>query len=191
MVFLKGSYFQENLVKISATNETGRSLEFEECEFNSCSFIDCKFVKCKFIKCKFSECNLSVFNFVDSRLTETAFSKCKVIGLDWTTAAHVKDLDFNNSQIDYSNFRTLKLPKISIVNCEAKEVDFTEADLNEGIFTNTDFERSVFFKTNLAKANFVGAKNYYIDVRNNFLHKTHFSSPEVMSLLDSLDIIID
>jgi len=84
-----------------------------------------------------------------------------------------------------------KLPKIKIVNCEAKEVNFTETNLSEGIFTNTDFDSSVFFKTNLTKSDFRGAKNYNIDMRYNTLQKTHFSSPEVLSLLNSLDIVID
>ena len=78
-----------------------------------------------------------------------------------------------------------------MINCEAKEVDFTETDLSEGRFNGTDFERSVFSKTNLTKANFSGAVNYSIDPRYNTLKKTHFSLPEALSLLSCLDIVID
>ena len=71
--------------------------------------------------------------------------------MDWTKAQHLKELEFFSSQINYSNFKMLKIPKTKIVDCEAKEVFFTEADLGQGDFRNTDFENSLFFKTNPAK----------------------------------------
>lgn len=78
-----------------------------------------------------------------------------------------------------------------MINCEAKEVDFTETDLSEGTFGGTDFERSIFSKTNLTKANLKGAVNYSIDPRYNIIKKAHFSLPEALSLLGCLDIVID
>ena len=85
----------------------------------------------------------------------------------------------------------MKPPRLKIINCEAKEVDFIETDLTGGVFTGTDFEGSRFFKTNLTNADFKGARNYMIDARNNTLKKTKFSLPEALSLLNGLDIIIE
>lgn len=191
MDFTQDSYFQRSFLNLSLSNETIKSKEFEECELNGCSFIDCKFEKCKFINCKFNDCILSAINPVDSCIAEIKFSKCKVIGCDWTKTSQIQGVNFTDCQINYSNFAMLKLPKIIMINCEAKEVDFTETDLSDGSFTGTDFERSVFFKTNLTKANLKGAVNYCIDPRNNTLKKTHFSFPEALSLLSCLDIVID
>ena len=78
-----------------------------------------------------------------------------------------------------------------MVNCEAKEVEFTEADLSQGNFSGTDFENSQFAKTNLAKADFRGAKNYFLDIRHSNIKKARLSMPEALSLLTSLDVIID
>jgi fluoroquinolone resistance protein len=191
MSFTEDSYFQESFLNLSLSNETVKSKEFEECEFNNCSFITCKFEKCKFINCKFSDCIISAINPVDSWIADVIFSKCKVIGCDWTKTSQIQGLDFTDCQINYSNFAMLKLPKITMINCEAKEVDFTETDLSDGTFAGTDFERSVFFKTNLTKANLAGAVNYCIDPRCNTIKKTHFSLPEALSLLSCLDIVID
>jgi uncharacterized protein YjbI with pentapeptide repeats len=85
----------------------------------------------------------------------------------------------------------LKLPGIKLIDCEAKEVDFIETDLTNGVFKKTDLENSQFFKTNLSGADFSSARNYSIDVRNNILKKTRFSMPEALALLDGLDIIIE
>jgi uncharacterized protein YjbI with pentapeptide repeats len=191
MSLTQDSYYQVKFSKLSFQNETISSKEFEECEFDSCSFIDCKIEKCKFINCQFNSCILSAIVPVNSRFIEVDFNKSKVIGFDWTKTQQIKDLNFDDCKLNYSNFRLLKLPKIKIINCEAKETDFTEVDLSEGVFTNTDFERSVFSKTNLTKANFKGARNYFIDARNNTVKKTEFSLPEALSLLNSLDIILD
>ena len=95
------------------------------------------------------------------------------------------------SQINYSNFKLLKIPKTKIVTCEAKEVDFIETDLTGGDFKNTDFEKSRFFKANLTGADFRGARNYFIDVKNTTLKQTRVSMPEAVSLLSSLDIIVE
>jgi uncharacterized protein YjbI with pentapeptide repeats len=78
-----------------------------------------------------------------------------------------------------------------MVKCEAKEVDFIEADLTGGDFKNTDFNQSVFFKTNLTKVNFSRATNYSIDIKTSTVTNARFSLPEAMSLLYNFDIIIE
>jgi fluoroquinolone resistance protein len=191
MDFTNNIYYQKKFQKFSLTKETLKEKEFEECQFSECSFIDGKFEKCKFINCKFNSCLISAVSPIASRFVEVSFLESKVIGLDWTKADSLQEISFTNCQINYSNFRLLKLPKIKMIACEAKEVDFAGADISEGVFTDTDFERSIFSKTNLTKADFRGAKNYFIDARYNSIKKAHFSLPEVLSLLNGLDIIID
>ena len=191
MDFSKDVYYQEKLVKLSCTEEKFQSRVFEECEFNSCSFIDCKFEKCKFLNCKFTECNLTAIIPLNCHFIEVRFSKCKVMGIDWTKAQKLQDLNFFECQMNYSNFKLLKLPKIKIVKCEAKEIDFIETELSGGDFRNTDFEKSLFFKANLTNADFRGATNYTIDIKTNILKRARFSLPEALSLLEGLDIIIE
>jgi uncharacterized protein YjbI with pentapeptide repeats len=128
---------------------------------------------------------------MDCRLIDISFSNCKTIGIDWTKTQQFREIVFKNCQLNYSNFKLLKIPNIKITDCEVKDADFAEADLSNGDFKNTDFEKSRFFKTNLSNANFKGARNYSIDPRSNTLKKTRFSYPEVLSLLNSLDIIIE
>lgn len=191
MDFTRNSFYREKLAKLSLEKETIQAKDFEECEFESCMFVDCRFEKCRFINCKFNDCILSAINPVDSRFIDVSFTKSKIIGFDWTRANKIQELTFTNCQINYSNFKLLKLPKIKIVGCEAKEVDFIETDLTGGDFKNTDFEKSRFFKANLTDADFKGARNYFIDVKNTTLKQTRFSMPEVVSLLSSLDIKIE
>lgn len=191
MNFTKKTYYKEKLSKLNLSKTKVKSIEFEECIFTSCNFIECEFFKCRFINCKFKNCSLSAVDPVDSSFLEVSFTNSQVTGLDWTKAIKIRDLSFDNCQINYSNFKLLKLSEIKIINCEAKDVDFTEADLTKGDFKDTDFEESRFLKTNLTQANFIGAKNYIIDARYNTLKKTKFSYPEALSLLNSLDIVLE
>jgi fluoroquinolone resistance protein len=191
MVFKGNSYYQEKFAHLSLTNEVIKSKSFEECEFISCSFLDCKFEKIKFLNTQFTDCILSAVVPMDCRLNGVRFFRSKAIGIDWTKAEKIRDLEFKESQINYSSFKLLAIPKTKLVKCEAKEVDFTETDLSHGDFKDTDFEKSRFFKSNLAYADFKGARNYYIDARVNTLKQTRFCLPEALSLLDGLDIIVE
>jgi uncharacterized protein YjbI with pentapeptide repeats len=49
----------------------------------------------------------------------------------------------------------------------------------------------VFGNTDLSKANLSKAYNYHIDASQNKLKGTRFSLPEAMSLLYSLEIILE
>jgi fluoroquinolone resistance protein len=191
MSFSKTAYYQEKFNKLSFFNEIIEATVFEECDFETCSFINCKFEKCKFLRCNLKECTLSAIDPHDTRFMEVKFSGSKVLGFDWAKAAKAEDLSFTDCQINYSNFKLLKVPNIKIINCQAKEVDFIETDMNHGTFKNTDFENSRFLKTDLSYSDFSGAKNYSINLLDNNLKKARFSLPEAISLLNGLDIIIE
>jgi uncharacterized protein YjbI with pentapeptide repeats len=191
MSFSESDYYGEEFSKLSSEKESINSRRFEECEFNGCLFVDCRFEKCRFINCRFNGCVLSAITPLDSRFIDVTFTKSKAIAIDWTKAQKLQGLVFDSCQIDYSNFRLLKIPKIKMANCEATEVEFIETDLSGGDFRKTDFKGSRFIRADLSEADFRGAKNYFIDVKNNTLRKTRFSLPEALVLLDSLDIVIE
>ena len=191
MGFTRDSYFRESFTSLSLSDEVIKSREFEECGFTGCSFIDCRFEKCRFISCRFHDCTVSAVSPVNSYITDVAFSKCRVMGCDWTRAAQLHGIEFTDCRVSYSNFSMMKLPRIRMAGCEAREVDFSGADLSGGDFTGTDFERSTFNRTNLSGANLKGAVNYSIDPRCNTLKHARFSLPGALSLLSCLDIEID
>ena len=76
-------------------------------------------------------------------------------------------------------------------DCSAREVNFAEANLTNGNFNATNFLNSRFSKTNLTRSDFRNSTNYDINPESNLLKKTRFSTPEAMSLLSGLDILLD
>jgi fluoroquinolone resistance protein len=189
---LDRSYFYRQTIKnVIISKRTLFDKEFEECTFSKISFTVCRFERCKFIDCKFNESILSAIKPIDSVFRNVEFTNSKVIGLDWTMSKNIDSFTFKSCQINYSNFRFLKLPKSKFFNCIAKDVDFTEADLSGSDFSGTDFENSRFFKTNLFGCDLRNAKNYYIDIKTNNIRKAKFSYPEALNLLGSLDIEVE
>jgi fluoroquinolone resistance protein len=185
------TYYQQTFSKLILTGETIGVKTFEECVFDDCRFIDGVFDNTRFLNCRFNGCVISAVKLTGCRLIEPVFSNGKVIGIDWTRVVLLKEPKFYGCQLNYSNFRMLKIPKTKMINCEAKEIEFAETDFTGAVFTGSDFEKSRFFKTNLTGVDFRGAKNYSIDITNNTIKKAKFSYPEVVSLLNYLDIIIE
>jgi len=186
----KKVFFRETFSKINLNKSNIAEKEFENCIFENCSFIETTFQKCSFTDCIFNNCVLSAIQANLSTFSEVQFNNSKVIGFDWTKAKSLRHLEFQDSQLTYSNFKLLKLPHLKIINCLANEVDFSGCDLTEANFSNSDLEKSRFLQTNLTKTNFTKTFNYSIDFKINKLKKTIFSMPEAISLLDSLDIIL-
>jgi len=191
MTFPALSYYQQTFLRLTLKEEIISAREFEDCRFEACSFASCTFDKVKFINCDFDGCFMSVIRSSRSRFLEVKFTRCKALGFNWSKTDAVRDLSFNECQLNYSDFSYLKIPGIKILGREAKEVDFTEADLTGADLQNTDFENSRFYNTNLSAADLRGARNFYIDVKNNVLKKARFSFAGAVTLLDCLDIVIE
>jgi fluoroquinolone resistance protein len=191
MSFNEEYYYKQTFAGISLINEAVRAKNFEECVFEDCHFLNCSFEKSRFLNCQFHGCVISAANLLSCRFVQPVFRKCKVMGIDWTKTILLREPEFYDCKIDFSNFRMLKIPKAKMISCEAMEVEFAETDFTDAVFTGTDFEKSRFFKTNLSGADFRSAKNYSIDITNNTIMKAKFSYPEAISLLNNLDITIE
>ena len=74
--------------------------------------------------------------------------------------------------------------------CQAKGVDFREADLSSSDMRHTDFSEAIFASTNLSRANFSHSYNYLIDAQINKVKEARFTMPEAVGLLSGLDVII-
>jgi uncharacterized protein YjbI with pentapeptide repeats len=159
---------------------------------------DVTFRNCAFKDCRFINCDLSLIKLPQTHFRETAFKHCRMIGINWSQAdweTHSllakKRIDFEECLLDHSLFIEMDLSETKFINCKARQMDFEGSNLSQGDFSGTDFQGTRFIKCDLSQANFTGAVNYAIDASQNKFHKTRFSLPEAISLLHSLDIILE
>lgn len=167
--------------------------EFDGCNFNSCSFSEAIFQSCNFVDCEFTNCNLSLVKFNYSRLSDVAFTDCKLLGVDWTKVAWPNFLfespvKFKNSIITDGCFYGLTLKELALVNCIANNVDFRSGSFSEANFKFTDFCGSTFLDTDLSNADFSDATNFDINFFNNNIKGARFDRFEAVRLLDCLEI---
>jgi uncharacterized protein YjbI with pentapeptide repeats len=131
-------------------------------------------------------------NVLNSMFSDISFLECKISGVDWTKASWdsliIKPLRFEASFLNGSCFYGLCLEEFSFKECQIKDVDFREANLEKADFYYSDLKETLFINTNLTKANFAYAKNFDINIRTNTLKGALFSRYDALKLLESLDI---
>lgn len=188
-------YEGQSFKKLTHSQQVVKRKVFQECSFLQCDFKETHFEGCAFRQCTFTNCDLSLVQIKNCAFVDTHFDDCKLVGVNWIDADWSKSAlfgppSFTKCTLNYSTFIGLKLRKVRMVDCIARDVDFSEADLTQAVCTGTDFAESRFVKTNLTEADFTGATHYRIAANLNTLKKTKFSMPEAVSLLYSLDIVL-
>ena len=175
-------------------------IQFDACEFidstfTACSFVETIFNKCRFVNCEFKGCDFSLSRVPRCSFINSSFGETKLIGINWAQADWSmidlgKPVQFNNCALNHSTFIGLDLNGLQVLDCNAVNVDFREADLSHANFSGSDLSESLFIHTNLSEADFSHARNYVIDPGHNNLKNAKFSLPEAMSLLYNMDIIL-
>jgi fluoroquinolone resistance protein len=170
--------------------------EFYDCQFIRCSLLEAVLRKCRFINCTFQNCDLSLGQFPETVWSGALFEDTKLLGINWTLASWPaaglgEPLQFVRCALNHATFLGLELREASFLDCTLLNVDFREADLSQAQFAGSDLLGSLFAQTNLTQADFSRARNYQIDPALNILKQAHFSLPEAMALLYSLDIVLD
>ena len=99
-------------------------------------------------------------------------------------------MNFNECNLELSNFFRLKLKKTNFTSCNLKQVDFSECDLTETKLLDCNLIGAIFDQTRLEKADFRGSRNFSIDPAKNYLKKAKFSESEIRGLLQHIGIEI-
>lgn len=169
---------------------------FTQCSFHSCQMVETDLQSCYFRDCSFEQCDLSLAKLEHCQSQNTIFRKSRLVGIDWTRLTWQKKalkppLHFIACNLNYCNFFGCLLENTKFMDCMLQEVEFGEADLSRADLRRTDLIKAHFFHTDLTETDFRDARNYDINAVVNTLHKTRFTLPEAISLLHSLDIILD
>ncbi len=196
VLFEQQEYHDQMFEDVTVDDEEIGFKEFEMCLFHNCTFQETRFRGCRFLHCTFRHCDLQLIQVNECSFNEVLFEDSKVIGVNWTDACWEKRgllnvLHFSRCAINHSTFVGLPLKRMTLTDCVARDVDFSEANLTRANCMKTDFSQSRFWQTNLTEADFRGAQNYAISAQVNTIKKTKFSLPDAMSLLYSLDIVLE
>lgn len=185
-------YFENNIFNAEDfAHDSSSSAEFVGCQFIGIDFSEFNFSRLKFLDCIFSECNLSNASLKSGVFRGVSFKKSKLIGLNWTEVATLASCSYSDCIMDYCVFQSMNLKGFSFSDCKMMEVEFSESQLVKASITGCMLRGSSFNKANLSEADLRGSTEYFIDVRYTNIKKAKFSMPEALTLLSSLDIILE
>lgn len=183
-------YYDETFTQLDNAFEFSDKT-FETCEFKNCDLSELSMHNTHFSDCSFIECNISLIDALNTRFSDVQFSSCKISGFNFTKVnAFLLHIDFNDCLLSYCTFSSLKLDKSKFTCCKINNCDFYDSSLVNADFSNSNFKDTIFDNTNLTKANFTDAKGYNINPQTNKIAKAIFTMPDVINLLNQLDIII-
>ena len=191
-------YFEEQEIKDKQyEDENFENYEFIECDFTGCQFLNVKLSNCKFKNCRFSNCVIGNSTFLYCEAKNLEFVNSVLIGVIWNdlkangieTATIFRSM--KSCTIKYNYFTNLKLVKYDFRGSQFDESYFEECKLTDSKFNGVNLHGTKFIRCDLSGADFRDALEYVIDIADNKLKNAKFSFPEVVSLLSSLNIIID
>ena len=184
MNYFEGEIFSEKLRGMEST-------EFLDCTFKDLDLSGVSFKNSKFIDCKFLNCNCSGATVLNVTFRDSHFSESKLVGINWSVANTIAGLEVKGCQLDLCVFQDLDLSHSKLFKSSLKEVDFSGSKLVKTQFSECDLNACVFTRSDLIQADLTSAFNYTIDPNYTKLKNAKFSLPEAISLLKTLEIIIE
>lgn len=192
MTYIEDQRF-ENL---SYKNELMEDIEYDDCIFEKCQFTEVKMIGCIFNQCEFRDCEFKLVKFDHCRMQNASFYNSLLMGINWDElqgggAKSFPVETFSKCVLKYNNFIKAYLTKFDFSTCTIMDCYFLECTLMKANFKDVVFKRTSFSECNMSESDFRGAIDYSIDLLTSKIKKAKFSFPEVIALLDSLDISIE
>ncbi len=174
-------YYQEKFTDKIELSES----EYEECTFEKLNIKEESIKDCVFTNCTFNNCEISNVIIINSKITDSTFNKCKLIGIEWNKFECRFGFanKFYQCYMPYSVFVEIDLKNSDFIECNLMESYF-EYDICKGVsFNKSDLKGVQFLRCNLSNCNFLEAKNYFFDIRENNCNNTKMSKEDAVYLL--------
>ncbi len=165
---------------------------YEDCTFKNCQFVGVTFQETIFRECVFQDCIWSLIKLNSTRMQGVEFIDSKIMGTSFSGIHNLSpEIRFKRSKLELCQFESLELNDFQLTESVVTECMFYNCTLKEGDFSKTQFNAVQFESNNLSKADFRQAIGYDFDPWDNRVKGAKFSTPEVLGLLQSLQINIE
>lgn len=195
MIDISSYQDNETFENLNIQNERIIDIEFFDCTFENCIFENCLIRECKFTDCKFNNCRISNLTTEHISMMDSDFTKCCLIGINWSNlfgGGYIMPLNsLIDCQLKYNNFVEMNFDKFDFSRNTIKESMFADCSLIGSKFVDCTLDNTEFLRCNLSKADFRNSLGYIVDISTNKLKDAKFSFPEVVNLLKGTGIIID
>lgn len=175
---------------------TIENYEFEDCDFENCRFEECKIIRCTFKNCRFYNCTVITLTSQYSEVKNVSLKKCSLIGVHWEELLPSGRYGYviekmETCYLKYNTFADMAFRKFTFSDNAIQESIFQNCDLTESSFRCCVLEGTQFEGCDIRKADFRESSGYLINITTNKIKNAKFSYPEVIRLLDALEIQIE
>lgn len=189
-------YENETFDGLSLQSDCIVDYTFTDCVFENCTIEKTDFDHCVFTECIFRNCRLIGNRSFGSEMRSAVFENCTLVQVNfvtWQPGSLVTDVfdKFVNCDIHLCWFESFSLIRFDFSGNRLSECMFTDCNLQRSSFKGCPMQGTEFLRCDLQKADFRDATNYKISIFHNKLKGAHFSSPEALSLLSDLSVILD
>lgn len=194
---MEDEYYEcEHFKDLDFTGQTIENCKFLECVFENCIFEECVLLSCTLSECKFQNCRFRNAEIKYSSMNYGEFEECSIFGMNWDVlSAHSKFSapirKLEGCALKYNNFVEMDLKGLDFSGNTITDSMFAKCALEDCKFKNSVLSATEFHQCDLRKADFREAFGYQIDITSNRMKNARFSYPEVVHLLDVLEIKID
>jgi len=166
-MFAGASFEDQTFDAIEATGADLSHKEFTRCTFRHNKLQETLWVGSQLEECVFEDCDLTNLHPKGIKLRGVEFTRCKLLGVDWTMAIAHPVVGFTDCNMRYQLFVTTKLKNTRFTRCSLVESSFVDADLAKTKFTDCDLAQSVFERCDLMGADFSTSRAVYFDPVHN------------------------
>lgn len=188
--------YENEIFKLDIFEDNIKNMEFIDCKFYHMFWWDKSIINCDFVNCTFIDCQIINPKIENSQIKYSNFFNCKLVGILWQDfRAKIKGIkiieQLKNCSLEYNYFGNLKMVNTNFEDNKIYECSFENCDLKDCKFRKLDLQNTKFKHCNLTKTDFRKAKNFKIDITDCKLKNAKFSYPDVIDLLDCLEIVIE
>jgi len=166
--------------------------EYTQCTFTGCDLSGADLRGASFFDCTFSACNISNATVEGARFCDCTITGSKLMGIRFDqTNQLLFSITLADSTVRLCTFTGMNLEKMRISRCVMEDCDFCSASLRGAQFLDSSLGGTNFDGADLRGADMRTASTYSINPESTSVSGARFSCPEVLRLLDYLDISIE
>lgn len=176
--------------------------DLEDYYFDSCDFINCHFENFTIRNSFFTECKFTDSQIINlsakgnTQVQNLIFEKSLLMGINWKEFlvgdGFLEPINkIEKSTVNYNTFYEMDFKKFDFKGNEILNTEFTKCNLTESDFNSIKLNGSNFFECDLKKSDFRNASGYEVNILTCSMKNAKFSLPEVINLLNILDIKIE
>jgi len=143
---LVGSDFvEQTFVELDLRDEPMDAKSFVRCTFDRCQFPGVQLADVSFEDCDFEACDLANVALLGTRFHGVRFKASRLAGIDWTSAEQLLfDVRFEDCAMRFGRFSGMRLCRLKMTGCDARDTDFSRADLRRAVFDGTQLGHAAF-----------------------------------------------